>query len=110
VDEVTEIAVPEWGRGHRNAARAGGAKLVPLICEEEEGAVPAIVDLRDPHRRAERPTEFVANQVGRLEIKILARAGHTQTAVAQGFENRAMHLIAARARRQHESPRPVELG
>ena len=55
------------GRHGEAGERVGAAVAHAFVREEEEGAVVAVIDVRDVNRAAERAAELVAPQLGLLE-------------------------------------------
>src|SRR5262245_57975655 len=109
IDQTAEVALAEGFRRDGDAARGCRTKLVSLVGEEEERPVASTVNLGQKHRATQRRAKFVANQVRRLQVKILAPPGHAESTVPHGLEDRPMNFICARLRREHEGPRPIEL-
>lgn len=110
IDQSAEVPLPEFGSRHRDIAGRRLAQLVALVGEEEERAVAAVVQLGDPDGAAERGAEFVAHQVRRLEVEVLAGACDAQAAVPCCVEYGSVDLIGARAGGDHEGAGAVQLG
>ena len=110
VNQPAEIPLAH-GRG-RHSGAGGGARHVAirLVGEEEEGAVLAVIDFRQVNRPAERRAEFVAHQVRRLLVVVLAGAGHAEAVVARGFKSGAVHLVCAALRGDQGGGRAAHFG
>ena len=110
IDQAAEIALAH-GIGPHGGRRGACLPLAQLFPgSEEEGSIPAVIDLGQIHRAAERGAEFVAHQVRRLGEGVLPLAGDAEAAVAAGFEDRTVNVVRAALGDHHGAGGARQLG
>ena len=74
---------------------ARGDRLHPVVTEQEEGAVLAVVDLRYPDGASDASSIFIAVQRRSSVGEVIAGPRYAVSAVSIRFEKRAVELVAA---------------
>ena len=87
----------------------GGIEPVRLPCREEEAAVLPVVQAGQDQRASGGEPEFVADQLGRLGVELLAAPRDAEAVIPGGFEGRAVKLVGAAARGEDGGGGTVEL-
>ena len=89
-----EVARTHGVAGRRALARGLSSRTISFEGKEEEGAIPAVIDLRNEHRTPDGGAELVkSDTAGARNIEELSGI---QLVVAQKFVRASVQLIGAR--------------
>ena len=95
-EQLRKIARAHLQRRHADRLGLGLREAIAFVVEEEEGAVAAIVNLRNPHRPADVAAEIVLAVYGpRVAEEVVDEAVGVQLLVAKQLVGFAMKLVAA---------------